>query len=163
MTATAAARDTFGVFGTTAVLLVTDPAALGAARLLADAELAAVDQACSRFRPDSELARLNQAGGAPRPVSPVFADLIATALRAAELTDGLVDPTCAAALVSLGYDRDFSHLAASSAGLPAGCGAAARRRARPGWRRAGARAGGRMAQRRAGPDRAVAALRTAPA
>jgi thiamine biosynthesis lipoprotein len=125
VTAAAAARDTFGVFGTTAVLLVTEPSALGSARLLADAELAAVDRACSRFRPDSELARLNRAAGAARPVSPVFADLIATALRAAELTDGLVDPTCAAALASLGYDRDFSHLASGSAGPAAGRSAAA--------------------------------------
>ncbi|HEY1642584.1 MAG TPA: FAD:protein FMN transferase [Streptosporangiaceae bacterium] len=121
MTATAAARATFSVFGTMAVLLVTDQSALGAARLLADAELAAVDLACNRFRPDSELTQLNEAGGAARPVSLLFADLIATALRAAELTDGLVDPTCAAALASLGYDRDFSELAAGYAG-PAGRG-----------------------------------------
>ena len=122
MTARAAARDTFGVFGTTAVLLVTEPSAVGAARLLADAELAAVDDACSRFRPDSELARLNQADGAARPVSLLFADLIATALRAAELTDGLVDPTCAAALAGLGYDRDFSQLTGGHAAAPAGRG-----------------------------------------
>jgi FAD:protein FMN transferase len=112
---TAAARDAFPVFGTTAVLLVTEPAALSPARSLADAELAAVDLACSRFRPDSELTRLNQAGGTVRPVSPLLADLIATALRAAELTDGLVDPTCAPALARLGYDRDFSELAARGA------------------------------------------------
>ena len=47
------------MFGTTAVLLVTDAGALGQARALADAELAAVDRAASRFRPDSELAALN--------------------------------------------------------------------------------------------------------
>ena len=58
---------TFEVFGTTAVLLVTDPAALDDARAIADAELAAVDQACSRFRPDSELSRLNAMPGATHP------------------------------------------------------------------------------------------------
>jgi hypothetical protein len=45
VTAAAAAQDTFGVFGTTATLLVTDAGALPAARRLADAELAAVDLA----------------------------------------------------------------------------------------------------------------------
>ncbi|HEY3979050.1 MAG TPA: FAD:protein FMN transferase [Streptosporangiaceae bacterium] len=110
------AGDSFGVFGTTAVLLVTDPAALAEARAIADRELAAVDRAASRFRADSELTELNRAGGAARPVSPLFADLLAAALRAAEVTDGAVDPTCAAALADLGYDRDFEQV---RAGTPA--------------------------------------------
>jgi thiamine biosynthesis lipoprotein len=107
---TATATDTFGVFGTTAVIVVTEPTALGPARAIADAELAAVDLACSRFRPDSELSRLNQARGEPTQISELFAALIAEALRAAELTGGDVDPTCAHALVSAGYDRDFAEL-----------------------------------------------------
>jgi FAD:protein FMN transferase len=110
MTTGPAAEDSFGVFGTTAVLLVTDAAALGEARAIADRELAAVDLAASRFRADSELTGLNQARGAARPVSPLFAELIAAALRAARLTDGAVDPTCATALAGLGYDRDFEQV-----------------------------------------------------
>ena len=112
MTTPTVARDTFGVFGTTAVLLVTEPDALSQARALADAELAAVDQAASRFRPDSELAALNAADGAAVTVSALFADLIAAALRAARLTDGDVDPTCGQALAGLGYDRDFAQVRA---------------------------------------------------
>jgi FAD:protein FMN transferase len=112
------AEASFGVFGTTAVLLVTDEAALGEARAIADRELAAVDRAASRFRADSELTALNQARGAPRPVSDVFAELIAAALRAARLTDGAVDPTCAAALASLGYDRDFELVRGGTAAPP---------------------------------------------
>jgi thiamine biosynthesis lipoprotein len=104
------ATDTFGVFGTTAVLVVTDPAALGTSRSIVDAELAAVDEACNRFRPDSELSRLNRSTGELSPISALFAALIAEALRAAELTDGAVDPTVAQALVSAGYDRDFAEL-----------------------------------------------------
>jgi thiamine biosynthesis lipoprotein len=104
--------ETFGVFGTTATLLVSEPERLGAARTIADAELAAVDQACSRFRPDSELSRLNAAGGAVTSVSEVFADLVEAALRAARLTDGDVDPTCGQALMEIGYDRDFALLQA---------------------------------------------------
>jgi thiamine biosynthesis lipoprotein len=126
MTAGPVAQDSFGVFGTTAVLLVTDPAALAEARAIADRELAAVDRAASRFRADSELTALNRAGGAPRPVSPLFADLLAAALRAAEVTDGAVDPTCAAALADLGYDRDFEQV---RAGTPAARGAGRV----PGW------------------------------
>lgn len=43
-------------------------------------------------------------------VSELFAQLIAEALRAAELTDGAVDPTVGQALVAAGYDRDFDEL-----------------------------------------------------
>lgn len=114
------AKDTFEVFGTTAVLLVTGGRDIGAARALADEKLAQVDLACSRFRPDSELSRLNAAGGKPVTVSQTLADLLRAALRAAELTDGRVDPTCGSALIALGYDRDFADVLASGgpAGLP---------------------------------------------
>ncbi len=45
---------------------VTDPAKLAAARELLDDDLAALDLACSRFRPDSELVAVgNAARGAP--------------------------------------------------------------------------------------------------
>ncbi|MGI9009226.1 MAG: FAD:protein FMN transferase [Streptosporangiaceae bacterium] len=109
---TGPATDRFGVFGTAAVLIVTEPAALPAARSLADAELAAIDKACSRFRPDSELSRLNATTGQPQPVSELFAELIGQALRAAEVTDGDVDPTCGGALAAAGYDRDFGEVRA---------------------------------------------------
>ena len=110
MTGTQIASDTFGVFGTTAVLLLTSPAAVGPARRIADEVLAAVDLACSRFRPDSELSRLNRAAGEPMTISVTFAELLATALRAARITGGDVDPTCAGALTGLGYDRDFAEV-----------------------------------------------------
>src|SRR5579871_1247528 len=113
---TAPATDRFGVFGTTAVLVVTDPAALPAARSLADAELATIDRACSRFRPDSELSILNTTTGQPLAVSELFAELIEQALRAAELTNGDVDPTCGQALAAVGYDRDFDEVRAGLAG-----------------------------------------------
>jgi FAD:protein FMN transferase len=130
VTTLATGTDTFSVFGTTATLLVSEPGMLEAARILADDELAAVDRACSRFRPDSELSRLNGAQGAVTGVSELFADLVDAALRAARLTDGAVDPTCGQALAEIGYDRDFAVLQA---------GEQPRRRARPahrvpGWR-----------------------------
>ena len=118
MSTSAIAMDEFEVFGTTAVLLVTDPRALIRARAIADEVLADVDLACSRFRPDSELARLNAAGGKPIAISATFAELLAAALRAARLTGGDVNPTCGRALTGLGYDRDFADIKAAGDAAP---------------------------------------------
>ena len=97
------------VWGTVARIVVTDPAALAEATRVVRAELAAVDAACSRFRPDSELNAACRAGR-PVTVSPLLADLVAAALEAAHRTDGDVDPTVGGALCNLGYDRDFAAL-----------------------------------------------------
>lgn len=104
--------------GTFCSVLVTRPGALDGAQAILDAELAGIDLACSRFRPDSEITALNQAGGRPAEVSPVFAEALEVALRAAEITDGDVDPTCGQSLISLGYDRDFDELAGDTSELP---------------------------------------------
>ncbi len=135
MTGVATAGETFSIFGTTATLLVSDPAAVSVARTVADAELAAVDQACSRFRPDSELARLNAAEGRAVPVSKLFAEILDVALRAAKLTGGDVDPTCGRALADIGYDRDFAVLlAAGDTGPLPRQGRSRPERQVPGWR-----------------------------
>jgi len=136
VTTLAAGTDTFSVFGTTAALLVSEPGRLDDARAVADAELAAVDLACSRFRPDSELSRLNGCGGAVTAISELFAELIEAALRAARLTDGDVDPTCGHALAEIGYDRDFTVLQAAGLQAPGAASPLSRRPSRrvPGWR-----------------------------
>lgn len=110
MTSAGTAPDTatWPVWSTTAVVVVTEPATLGAARAIVERELAAVDRAASRFRADSEVNRLRYAGGRPQRVSATLADLIGTALTAAEQTDGNVDPTLGNALAALGYDTDIS-------------------------------------------------------
>jgi thiamine biosynthesis lipoprotein len=100
----------WGVWGTVARIVVTDPARLADAENLLRAELAAVDEACSRFREDSELRYVCRAGGRPVTVSPLLAHLVASALDAARETDGAVDPTVGGALCGLGYDRDFAAL-----------------------------------------------------
>jgi FAD:protein FMN transferase len=136
VTTLAAGTDTFSVFGTTAALLVSEPGRLDDARAVADVELAAVDLACSRFRPDSELSRLNASGGAVTGITELFAELIEAALRAARLTDGDVDPTCGHALAEIGYDRDFTVLQAAglqAAGTPSPLSPRLSRRV-PGWR-----------------------------
>jgi thiamine biosynthesis lipoprotein len=108
--------------GTTAVVVV-DEACVAQARRLLVAELDAIDRACSRFRDDSELMRANAAAGRVTAISRLFADSVGTALRAAEQTDGLVDPTVALALVALGYDGDFAAMRFDApedvAGVPA--------------------------------------------
>jgi thiamine biosynthesis lipoprotein len=68
------------------------------------------DRVFSRFRPGSELNRANASAGRSTVVSPLFASMVELALTAWEQTDGLVDPSLGAALVSAGYDRDFDAL-----------------------------------------------------
>ncbi|HLY83694.1 MAG TPA: FAD:protein FMN transferase, partial [Acidimicrobiales bacterium] len=69
---TMVAPVTFPALGTTAGLLVTDPARLDVALEVLQREVQAIDEACSRFRPDSELTRVNAAAGAVVEVSPLF-------------------------------------------------------------------------------------------
>jgi thiamine biosynthesis lipoprotein ApbE len=111
--------------GTLIRLVVTEPRCLAEARRLLEADLAAVDLACSRFRADSEICALHASGG--QQVSPLLAEAIAVALRAAELTDGDVDPTVGAAMSAVGYDHDFEQVGGAD-GPPVTV------RTIPGWR-----------------------------
>jgi thiamine biosynthesis lipoprotein len=104
------ASSTFRALGTTVTVLTTDPHALPRAERALYQELAAIDLACSRFRPDSELSRVNATAGTPTIVSPLLAQALDAALRAAELTDGAVDPTVGRSVIALGYDRTFASL-----------------------------------------------------
>jgi thiamine biosynthesis lipoprotein len=99
--------------GTSARVLVADAAACDEARAAVERDLDAVDLACSRFRDDSELAAVNAARGRPVRVSPLLLDALEVALRAARLTDGLVDPTVGRAVALSGYDRDFPRVRGS--------------------------------------------------
>jgi thiamine biosynthesis lipoprotein len=94
--------------GTTVSVAVSEARALGGARAAVESELTAIDLSCSRFRDDSELSRLNAMAGRPVPVGPLLIEAVLVALRAAELTDGAVDPTIGQALLLAGYDRDFA-------------------------------------------------------
>ncbi len=104
----APATASFASLGTTAVVAVTDPAALEPARALLAADLDAVDRACSRFRDDSELTWANACAGTRVPVGRVLAGAVRVALDAARSSDGLVDPTLGAQLRAAGYDRTFA-------------------------------------------------------
>jgi FAD:protein FMN transferase len=108
-----AASASWPALGTTAGVFVTDPGAIEGARALLEGELAAIDRACSRFRQDSDLSRVNAAAGGPTAVSESFLEALEVALRAAQLTEGDVDPTIGRAIHAIGYDRDFSALPAN--------------------------------------------------
>ncbi|MFN8123283.1 MAG: FAD:protein FMN transferase [Thermoleophilia bacterium] len=97
--------------GTGAVVCVTDPAALTAARDALRRVTAEFDAACSRFRTDSELQRLNGAAGRRTPVGPLLCAAIRVALDAARDTGGAVDPTVGGAVRRAGYDRTFRRVA----------------------------------------------------
>jgi thiamine biosynthesis lipoprotein ApbE len=124
---TAAAE--YQALGARVRVVVTDAGQLAVARQILDEELAAIDAACSRFRPDSELARLDAADGAEFLLSPLLARALSAGLDAARTTDGLLDPTVGSAMAELGYDRDFSLLA------PNGTPVRVVRQPVPGWQR----------------------------
>jgi thiamine biosynthesis lipoprotein ApbE len=96
--------------GTGVRVVVTDAACLAEARSMLEADCAGVDLACSRFRADSEICALR--GGRAEQVSPLLAEAIAVALRAAALTDGDVDPTVGGAMSAIGYDKNFESIQA---------------------------------------------------
>lgn len=100
----------FPVWGGTAVVVVTGSGGAARAEELLRDGLAGFDRACSRFRADSEIRQLGHRAGRAVQVSAVLADALDAAMRAAQLTDGLVDPTVGRALAELGYDRDFAAL-----------------------------------------------------
>jgi FAD:protein FMN transferase len=90
---------TFDCMGTTVRLLMDDDAAE------CRAFLERFDAALSRFRPESELCRLNASPETEVSVSSLLRAAISAGLTAAELTDGLVDPTLVGQLEASGYDR----------------------------------------------------------
>jgi thiamine biosynthesis lipoprotein len=106
----------FACFGGACAVLVTGPGPAGTAREAAEKakrSLLIWHEQFSRFAPDSELSRLNRDPQATVSVSPVMARFVQSALQAAEMTGGLVDPTLAAEIEAAGYGEHFE-----SASLP---------------------------------------------
>jgi thiamine biosynthesis lipoprotein len=104
----ALATCTFSALGTTAAITVLDERVLERSVGILTAELEAIDQACSRFRPDAEIVALNRSGGRPFAASPLLHEALTVAVGAAEQTAGDVDPTVGRSMRRLGWDRDFS-------------------------------------------------------
>ena len=70
------------------------------------------EQTLSRFLPDSELSRLNRRAGTPTAVSDLLYAVLATALTAAQASQGVYDPSLLDQLEQVGYDRTFDDLPA---------------------------------------------------
>ncbi|MDX6257343.1 MAG: FAD:protein transferase [Frankiales bacterium] len=104
------ASRSWRALGTYVRLVLPEPMAMETAELLLADEISAADRACSRFRTDSELSRVNRNAGRPVPVSGYLMHAVDTAVRAAEMTGGLVDPLLGDAIIGAGYDRDFDAL-----------------------------------------------------
>jgi thiamine biosynthesis lipoprotein len=104
----------FAALGSVATVAVADGSVLEPARAVVEARIAEFDLACSRFRPDSELSAVNAAAGSAVSVGPLLLEAVAAALKAAQVTDGDVDPTVGEAVIALGYDSDFDEIVDSS-------------------------------------------------
>jgi thiamine biosynthesis lipoprotein len=105
--------------GTMARVIVWPPHELPHALKAVDRQLVELDRQASRFREDSEISQVNSSEAHTFFLSEGLAELVATALAAAELTNGLVDPTVGGALIAMGYDRDFSSVPKSRPDSPA--------------------------------------------
>lgn len=103
---------TFVAMGCLNTVSVRRPGALATALAIVQAEVAAIDRACSRFRADSELEVINGAGGGTFTVSPLLEEALAAALHTAAITAGLVDLTVGRRLRELGYTATFTDLPA---------------------------------------------------
>jgi thiamine biosynthesis lipoprotein len=95
----------WALWSTTVRVVTADPHALPSARRLVDAELAHVELAAGPRRSDSELARLPS--GRRTRVSTTLAAILGAALRAADETDGALDPTTGRALRPVGGDAPW--------------------------------------------------------
>ena len=104
------------------IVVIADGGEAAADRLLAAAwaRLDDLEGRWSRFRPDSEVSALNRDAGGPVAVSTDTLLLVSRAIAAWELTEGRFDPTVGAALIALGYDREFADVARSGAAASAG-------------------------------------------
>ncbi|MFC9786386.1 FAD:protein FMN transferase [Rhodococcus sp. NPDC127528] len=85
------------LWGVRAAVVVTEPDLLDSAWHLVRGHLAVADVAVSDTREDSEIRALNQSDGRPFSASAALVQQVRRALAAAELTDGLVDPTAGSA------------------------------------------------------------------
>jgi thiamine biosynthesis lipoprotein len=107
----AEACERFDCFGGTCTVTVRGAGAGGSAQAAADRarrRLLEWHAQFSRFAPSSELSRLNRDPRPCVPVSPLMARFVQAAIRAADLTGGLVDPTLVGEIEAAGYFGDLT-------------------------------------------------------
>jgi thiamine biosynthesis lipoprotein len=117
--------DHFRTMGTVARVVRDVDGGVDAAALFAE-----IERRLTRFDPTSDLSRLNADRRACVPAAPMLRAAVSAALRAARLSDGLVDPTVLGAVRRAGYADSRAH-AAPVALLPGLDSAPQRRPARP--------------------------------
>lgn len=105
------AVESFACFGGTCTVLVAGAGPGGSAPVaIARVRQRLLDWHAqfSRFDPASELSRVNRDPRECVPASAMMTRFAEAALRAAALTDGLVDPTLVREVEAAGYDEDFT-------------------------------------------------------
>ena len=105
-------RKEFRAMGTTISLLLPEQQSELGLQIV-QTLFAEWEQTLSRFLPESELSRLNQQAGKSVAVSDLLYTVLATALTAAQATEGVYDPAMLEQLVQVGYDRTFEELPAA--------------------------------------------------
>lgn len=110
-TPTGMRREEFRAMGTTISLLLPESQAALGTRIVRSL-FSEWEQVLSRFLPNSELSQLNAHRGTPVAVSDLLYTVLATALTAAQATQGVYDPALLDQLVRVGYDRTFDDLPA---------------------------------------------------
>jgi thiamine biosynthesis lipoprotein ApbE len=110
--------DSFAAIGCLNRVVVDDAAALPDAMAIVRAQIKEIDETCSRFREDSELSEVNRRSGCGAfSISSLLEEAIVAALRSAEMTDGLVDPTVGRCVEEVGYTLTFRDLPADGPAL----------------------------------------------
>ena len=117
--------DIFPTMGTVARVVRDSDGGVDVASVFAE-----IDRRLSRFDAGSDLSRLNADPRPSVPAGPLLRSAVTAALRAASLTDGLVDPTLVEALRRAGYGESRAHTQPPSL-LGALAAAPPRRPARP--------------------------------
>jgi len=102
-------REEFRAMGTTISMLLPESQVEMGAQIVRTL-FSEWEQTLSRFLPESELSQLNQQAGTPVAVSDLLYYVLATALTAAQATEGVYDPALLDQLIQLGYDRTFDDL-----------------------------------------------------
>jgi FAD:protein FMN transferase len=100
--------DTFQTMGTVARVVRETDGDVDVAATFAE-----IERRLSRFDPSSDLCRLNDDPRACVPTASLLRAAVGAALRAADLSGGLVDPTVLDALRRVGYRASHAHLRAS--------------------------------------------------
>ncbi len=82
-------------------IVVAQPDALDQATAMLREILASVEESASRFRADSEVCRIARSGADEHHISPLLSEIVSSALTAAVISGGRVDPTIGTVIARL--------------------------------------------------------------